>query len=297
MTSIGDTLRRERLRRNLELAQIADDLRISTRFLQAIETDQFNKLPGGVFTKSFVRQYATYLGLDPREMVAEVQRAVEPEGDGPEFREMAKPDVPGITVGIRDSWRSISERRSPLPSWMTSGLILVGLMLVCSGIYWWWERPRHQMTAATPLARVTAPPAARPAADAVVSQPHATPGQPATALPEPSATDPASPPAAAPNPNASVRVAIVADELVWISATVNGKYLLSGTLKPHESRNIDADGEVKLRVGNAGGVTLMLNGKPVGEVGPKGQPRTVQFTSRGFEIVSLPRSLEPLERL
>ena len=62
MTSIGDTLRRERQRRHLEIPQIAGELRISSRFLEAMEQDEFAKLPGGVFTRSFVRQYGDFLG-------------------------------------------------------------------------------------------------------------------------------------------------------------------------------------------------------------------------------------------
>ena len=74
MTSIGDTLRRERQRRNIEISKIAGELKISARFLEAIEQDDLGKLPGGVFTKSFVRQYASYLGLDAGELVAGMER-------------------------------------------------------------------------------------------------------------------------------------------------------------------------------------------------------------------------------
>ena len=53
MTPIGETLRRERLKRNLELEQISRDLKISTRFLEAIENDQFDKLPGRRLRQKF----------------------------------------------------------------------------------------------------------------------------------------------------------------------------------------------------------------------------------------------------
>ncbi|MEI9975236.1 MAG: hypothetical protein WDO73_26155 [Ignavibacteriota bacterium] len=45
------------------------------------------------------------------------------------------------------------------------------------------------------------------------------------------------------------------------------------------------------------GATLTLNGRPVGAVGPKGQIRTVQFTSGGFQVLAAPKLLDPLERL
>ena len=62
MTVIGETLRRERLRRNLELDEVSRELKISAKFLEAIEDEQFDKLPRGVFAKSFVRQIGTKTG-------------------------------------------------------------------------------------------------------------------------------------------------------------------------------------------------------------------------------------------
>ncbi|HUB78078.1 MAG TPA: RodZ domain-containing protein [Bryobacteraceae bacterium] len=320
MTSIGETLRRERQRRNLELPKIAAELKISTRFLEAMEHDEFSKLPGGVFTKSFVRQYASFLGLDGDEMVAEVGHLVEPEPSIPEPPDKSKPDVPGIQLEMgEESWQSVRDRPMPLPSWFKAGVLLVALMVVCSGVYWWFQRPHRPVLAhETPPAKSAPAPAAPETAPPVVVTPAQTAPaesalktetaavQPASDTARPAADQPAAsatptpsevpnPPA---NPKASVRVGITADEPVWIRADVNGKYELSGTLQAHETRNIDADGQVTLRLGNAGGATITLNGKPVGEVGPKGQIRTVQFTSGGFQIVPVaPKLLDPFDRL
>ena len=310
MTSIGDTLRRERLRRNLELSTIAGELRISGRFLQAIEADDFAKLPGGVFTKSFVRQYAAFLGLDSEELASAVQRVVEPAPEA-QLSGKPKPDVPGMQVDSGANWRSIGGGHAPWPSWIRAGALLIVLMLVCSAVYWWWQRPRHQVAAvevppaphAAPVPQSTPAVTQPTATDAGVS-PAAQPPAEQPAVKPPVVAESAPPPVAATaipqsasNPKASVRVAITADEAVWIRADVNGKYQFSGVLPAHETRNIDTDGEVRVRLGNAGGVTMTLNGKPVGAVGPKGQVRTVQFTSGGFQIVSPPKPLDPLDRL
>jgi len=319
MTSIGDTLRRERQRRNLELPKIAGELKISVRFLDAMEKDDFGKLPGGVFTKSFVRQYASFLGLDGDELVAGIEQAAEPEADVAQLAGKPKPDVPGIDLEMgEESWQSVRERRVPLPSWLKSGVLLVVLMLVCSGVYWWWQRPHHPVLAheaapakTTSVTPPAAPPVSQPSQTTVPAATPSTEVPPTTTqqssaeqVPKPAestttppvATTPAVP-VSAPNPNATVRVGITADEEVWVRATVNGKYQFSGTLQPHETRNIDADGEIVLRLGNAGGATITLNGKPVGAVGPKGQIRDVQFTSGGLKIVSAAKVLDPLDRL
>jgi cytoskeleton protein RodZ len=134
-----------------------------------------------------------------------------------------------------------------------------------------------------PAPGVTVPPAS-------TVEPAAPPAQ----VPEQKPVDqkPAEPmtaPAAArvtpPNPDATVHVEVSAEEAVWVLARTDGKYAFSATMDAHTTRSVEAVKEVTLRLGNAGGVTILLNGKPVGPVGPKGQPRTIQFTSGGFQIV------------
>ncbi len=290
MTSIGDTLRRERQRRNLELSEISGELKISTRFLEAIESDDLAKLPGGVFTKSFVRQYAGFLGLDAEELVAEVSRVIDPKPEVVPAPNEHKPEVKGIEVGkLEENWQSVHHRNTPLPSWIRAGVLLIALMLVCSGVYYWTEQRSHRAVLAhetspppIPVAQTTTPVSEPPAPSAAPTEiPAAVPAALAPAAEDPAAkptttTAAATPvvPVTPPIPNATVRVGLTADEEVWVRADVNGKMQFSTTLQPHESRNIDTDGEVVLRLGNAGGVTITLNGKPVGAVGPKGQIRT-----------------------
>jgi cytoskeleton protein RodZ len=71
MASFGDNLKRERELRGVELREMADATKISIRFLQALEQDRVDVLPGGIFPRAFVKQYAKYLGLDADRMVAE----------------------------------------------------------------------------------------------------------------------------------------------------------------------------------------------------------------------------------
>src|SRR5262245_3319395 len=71
MASFGENLRRERELRGISLREIADATKISVRFLQALESERLDILPGGLFRRTFVRQYAKHVGLDPERMVAE----------------------------------------------------------------------------------------------------------------------------------------------------------------------------------------------------------------------------------
>ncbi len=71
MASFGENLRRERELRGISLREIADATKISVRFLQALEQDRVDVLPGGLFPRAFVRQYARHLGLDQERLVAD----------------------------------------------------------------------------------------------------------------------------------------------------------------------------------------------------------------------------------
>src|SRR5438309_5947630 len=71
MGAFGENLRREREMRGVSLAEISQATKIGARMLDAVETERFERLPGGVFNTAFVRQYARYLGLDEDRVVAE----------------------------------------------------------------------------------------------------------------------------------------------------------------------------------------------------------------------------------
>jgi transcriptional regulator with XRE-family HTH domain len=77
-TPFGEHLKREREMRGVSLEEVAAATRISTRFLQAIESEQWEQLPGGAFNRGFIRSIARYLGLDEDDLVAEY--AVETKG-------------------------------------------------------------------------------------------------------------------------------------------------------------------------------------------------------------------------
>lgn len=71
MGSFGENLRRERELRGISLRDVADATKISIRFLEALEQGRIDVLPGGLFPRAFVRQYAKFLGLDPDRAVAD----------------------------------------------------------------------------------------------------------------------------------------------------------------------------------------------------------------------------------
>jgi cytoskeletal protein RodZ len=75
MASFGENLRRERELRGVTLREIADTTKISMRFLQALEQDRLDVLPGGAFRRAFVREYARHLGLDTQRVLGDFSAA------------------------------------------------------------------------------------------------------------------------------------------------------------------------------------------------------------------------------
>jgi cytoskeleton protein RodZ len=317
MSSIGETLRRERIRRSLDLDEISRELKISSRFLEAIEEERFDRLPAGVFAKSFVRQYGTLLGLDGDELAAELQQVLAPVPPV-DTNSPGVPPIPEIHVPRVEQWETVSDRRSrDWSSALPAAALVVVVMLVCSGVYAFWQRARHPMTtvaqttppiaSAQPAPQVqapTPPQATEPPKPEV--QPQTEPGAPIN--PEPATVAQTPKPAPAPeqatpnneaarvaNPNAPVRVQLTADEPVWVLARADGKYIFSGTLDANQTRSVEGNEAVTLRLGNAGGVHITLNGKPIESVGPKGQVREIQLTSGGFHIVAAPKPSLPLD--
>ena len=128
MTSVGETLRRERLQRNLDLDQISRELKISRRLARRHRRPtSYEQLPGGVFAKAFVRQYAALLGLDGEELAAQVQQALSSRRRI-ESRRTArpKPAVTPIEVPRVEEWKSVGDQALPARP------------ARCRPRSWWW---------------------------------------------------------------------------------------------------------------------------------------------------------------
>lgn len=75
---VGTILREARNRRKVELSEVEAATRIRFRYLRAIEDEEWDVLPGGVYTRGFIRTYASFLGLDGDRLVSDYRESVEP---------------------------------------------------------------------------------------------------------------------------------------------------------------------------------------------------------------------------
>jgi cytoskeleton protein RodZ len=225
MSSFGESLRRERELRGVSLREIADATKISVRFLQALEGDRVEILPGGVFRRSFLRQYARHLGLDADRIVEEFVAAHGPE----------EPDEPSVTRRGRES-------AHPGTIFVVAVFVLAALLSVIKA----GREPRTLAPA----------PAAPPPAVPVAEAQHV----PVTAQPV----------AAAPQ---GLVVNLSARQSCWVQASVDGQVVLNRVLEQGESQTLEAQGEVVLSVGNAGGLAFTVNDRPGVPLGRSGEVR------------------------
>jgi cytoskeleton protein RodZ len=282
--TIGEGLRKLREERGYSLEQIAAETKIRARLLRAIEENDFDQLPGGVFRRSFVLQYAKYLGADLEEVMREL-------GELRPFQET--PPVPGEVPGhVAPEISPLTPERdwSGLRTSLGSFLAVLGVVLVCATMYSWWRAEnRSSLPAAQPMA--SAPGVFREPPPPAAAEPAASPA----AKPEPASAPPSPAAGEAMQAAASVQVGLVAEELTWIQATSDGKRVFADALQANQTRTIEAADRVRLLIGNAGGVKIQLNGKELPQVGPRGQVRVVELRADGYEIVPrTPPTPEPL---
>ena len=184
------------------------------------------------------------------------------------------------------------------------GLSVVGLvavLLACSGFYAWWSRP-----AEAAAAKPRPVPPVRSVQN--VQRESVQPSRSARRQADLRRILPA-------DPAATVQVTaetqtqttvdginhvvlnLAATEKTWLSITSEGKRLFSGFLEPSQTKTLTGVEAARMTVGNAGGIEVRLNGKPIGPIGKSGQVRVVVFTPDNFEVLPLDPPATPTETL
>ena len=279
MGTFGEKLQREREMRGITLEEIAEATKIGTRSLRALEEQDFDKLPGGIFNKGFVRAYSKYLGIDEDQAVADYVDAVnEAQASGKLGR--AEVSVPAVV-------EEETEEPVHIP-WvlLISAALLVAFVFAARSYYakHGWQKLTRQ-----PVASQSAhsqPQSAQPQPVATTTSPATeSPVTPSGAPPELSAGAPTTASEDGVAPAGGFVVKVHANELSWVSIQADGKLIASETMSANADRLVPALREVVIKTGNAGGIKLSQDGKPLPPIGPKHEVRTVTVTAHGTENV------------
>ena len=289
METLGDYLKDKREAQNITLEEVAQATRIRKTILEALENNQFDRIPPKVFAQGFIKSYAAYLELDESEAIKRYTAAMDAlEAEkGPE--EEVVPLQPQQNLPIRK-------------------IVLVAIVLIVVFNIWLLMRtpetqnetplkntPETQSAppAQTPpvtqqdvvLEKDAGPPAPEEEIIAIVTDEKLPVGKEESAVPEdekPAAAeeeitipieeirdDSEQEPAVSPSEEMALRV--VASERVWMRIQLDQNEPYETLLRAGESYTVKAQNKFTIRIGNAGGVELFFNEKPLGNPGKPGE--------------------------
>lgn len=133
MSTFGEELKRERKLRDIRLREVAEATKINMRYLQALEGNDFEHLPGGVFNRGFVRAYAQFIGVDPDAMVNaylfEVQEQSE-QGQAQDRQLFRRRRPEAVEAALEEPQESRPGRR---PLFYIAWIALIALLLLILG--------------------------------------------------------------------------------------------------------------------------------------------------------------------
>lgn len=261
-TPFGEHLKREREMRGVSLEEVSAATRISTRFLEAIESDRWESLPGGVFNRGFIRSVARYLGLDEDSMVAEY--ALETRGR--------------VETGV------VPDPPMEMPrNWKPAIVAAIALVVILAGVSFAYARYGGKIAArlhgkpavaTAPADSATSGDAARGANDgggaAAVgngSEKNSKPGDgaAATAGAAASATEP-------------LELVLQTSKLIDVTIVADGSTIFSGSIDAGDKRVFEARDAFEVSSSDSSAIVLELNGRRVGAFGQLGLPGSVKLT-------------------
>ena len=256
MESVGTTIQKARLQAGLSLNQVSADTCIPVKVLGAIEEDELGSISSAFFYSSFVRQFGKTVGLSDATLEPLVAAVV---------TKIPAPLIPGQQESLlrRISVKPLRRKRNL--RWLYPVLSLTFVLVACSGFYAYWEKIKLSALLSQTHSRVVA---ALPSAD-----------QPGHASPQPAAQS------TLVATTASFHVELSAVERTWLSIQADGKQVFAGTLEVDQTKVLEGRKEGQLRTGNAGGISMVFNGKPLGLAGPHGSVRTVVFTRDNYQVL------------
>ncbi len=305
---LGSKLKRAREASGVALRDIALTTKISVTALEALERNDFSRLPGGIFSRAFIRSYATAVGLDPEVTVQEyLEEVTRSESEAARVAT----EHPEVTPEDREF---LDRQKRAIRLLQVAGVLL--LIAIGTGAAFAWVRwtKAAAPASATNPQRSPQPPTAPPVQTAPQpSSPAATSGS----TPPPSAgtqPPPATPPVtASPPPNASAAppgttgTAVVVPpeapppvpvppvpvepltlefevtDTCFVEIAADGRVSFTKAMQPGERQRIQAQKELRLKVGDAGLFVWSLNGRTGRSLGAVGAARQVRITQANFK--------------
>lgn len=239
MGHLGEVLREARRRKGITLAQAEKETRIREKYLAALEEEDYESLPGNVYAKGYLRNYAQYLSLDPDKVLQLYPNY--PTGPG-----RLRPDEPVLPPATKP----LEAPHRPLPSFA----VILFFVILAGAIFAW-----VYSALLGPSSIVPTPTIPIPTPTEVVLIPTAAPDAP-TDVPQ-----------AAPTPRTYDGLEIQATfrSAGWVLVEEDGKQVFAGTLPAGTVRTWKGQNEVSIWSGNSTQIDITANGVDKGPLGDK----------------------------
>ena len=286
-TDFGSKLREARERRGVSVRDIANATKISAAALDALERNDISKLPGGIFSRAFVRSYAVEVGLDPETTIQEFIAA---------FPNDSVTAGQPTSADVEDFDATESQRRIART---IVRLLAVSVPIVAMVLYFGTAGRRGAVPpeAAPAAATAVLPPPLPDTPSAPVAAPEPAPAKPESAAPAPSA--PVERPTAAvgslgtPEPPAGtgelLTIGLSVRTPCVVSAIVDGRKAIDQVLRPGDKRTVEVRREIVLTVGDAAAVAMTLNGSEARPLGKAGEVVTARMNPANYRTYLPPR--------
>jgi cytoskeleton protein RodZ len=260
VTDIGTRLKQARERRKLSLADISTRTKISVHALDAIERNDFNRLPTGVFRKAFIKAFAAEVGADGEALVSEYHEAYEI-------------DRAALAMAAAAAAKKDRSRRQ---LWLAAAAC--ASVVLCVWLVTIIVASLRDRSVETPRVE-----------SAIQSVPTRTRGPAAAPATSPTPATPA-------RPEAPLRLELRVERACWVAVHADGKRVLYRVLTPGEKSEIEARDAIDLRVGDAGAVTFLINGAVGRSLGSSGEVVSVHITPANEQTLRADAPLAALRR-
>ena len=261
MSDFGGKLRLARERRGTSLRQISATTKISIAALEALERNDVSKLPGGIFSRSFVRSYAIEVGLDPDETVHEFLERFH-GNPGP----VGVPHAAPIQSSIPEEESAFESRQRV--AGLVLKVLLVAIPLIVLALY-----ISMRTRGGPPVSSAIQAPQPTPVASSKPTANEATP----SAVPI-GTSPPATAVATAGAGGTGMTLELQTTDDCWVRVTVDGKRVLSRVMTAGQKETQEVQDKVVIEIGNAGAFAFSVNGRPAKPLGGPGTVRTVVLT-------------------
>ena len=252
--STGERLRQARLDAGKTLGQVSAETKIQLWILEAIEHDDFSRVPGGDFVRGYLTAVARAVGINP----SEVLPAHSAEAPPP-------PEVPPVAQP------SLDPNEPTTPLWQYVAIVA---MVLAAAVLW-----RNMTSSSSEVATAPAPP---PSATA----PRSPAPSPAPSAGLPTASGATATTGATRSLNAPLVVQLHATAEVWIEADADGDRKVYQLLEQGQELVLEGHKEIRLLVGDAAAVTYTINGKPGRPLGGTGVVRQFVVSPRNIESLT-----------